>query len=109
MSFFNQAGMAGKKSPLTYRDSGTLEIRSGGGCLSVFGLPFLLAGLFVMQIPLGLIPVEGSPRGPCFSILSSCLAPCSPPSGPVSSSGAAGSSWTAAGVGSFSGGGFSCP
>ena len=67
MSFFNRAGIAGKKSPFIYRDSGTLEIRSGGGCLSVFGLPFLLAGLFVMQIPLGLIPMEGSP-GPLPSV-----------------------------------------
>jgi hypothetical protein len=67
MNFFNRAGIAGKKSPLIYRDSGTLEIRSGGGCLSIFGLPFLLAGLFVMQIPLGLIPMEGSP-GPLPSV-----------------------------------------
>jgi hypothetical protein len=36
----------------------TLEMTSGGGCLSLFGIPFLLAGLFIMQIPLGLIPVE---------------------------------------------------
>jgi len=67
MSFLNRAGIAGKKSPFFYRDSGTLELRSGGVCLSVFGLPFLLAGLFVMQIPLGLIPVEGSP-GPLPSV-----------------------------------------
>ena len=67
MGFINQARMAGKKSPFTYRDAGTLEIRSGGGCLSIFGLPFLLAGLFVMQIPLGLIPMEGSP-GPLPSV-----------------------------------------
>ena len=67
MGVFNQARMAGKKSPFTYRDAGTLEIRSGGGCLSVFGLPFLLAGLFVMQIPLGIIPVEAH-RGPLPSV-----------------------------------------
>jgi hypothetical protein len=67
MSFFNQARMEGKKSLFYYKDSGTLELRSGGGCLSIFGLPFLLAGLFVMQIPLGLIPVEGSP-GPLPSV-----------------------------------------
>jgi hypothetical protein len=40
------------------RGADTLEFTSGGGCLSLFGLPFLLAGLFIMQIPLGLIPVE---------------------------------------------------
>lgn len=58
MSFFNRAGMQGKKSSFHYRDSGILELRSGGGCLSVFGLPFLLAGLFILQVPLGIIPVE---------------------------------------------------
>lgn len=52
------------KSPLIYRDQSIVEIRSGGGCLSLFGLPFLLAGLFVMQIPLGIIPVQGGPSGP---------------------------------------------
>ena len=68
MRVFKRGGIAGSgKRPFFYRDSGTLELRSGGGCLSVFGLPFLLAGLFVMQIPLGLIPVEGSP-GPLPSV-----------------------------------------
>jgi hypothetical protein len=57
MGFFNQARMGGKKTPFHYKDSGTIELRSGGGCLSVFGMPFLLAGLFVLQTPLGIIPV----------------------------------------------------
>ncbi len=56
MSFFRQAA-AGAKHPFFYRDAGTIELRSGGGCLSVFGTPFLLAGLFIMQTPLGIIPV----------------------------------------------------
>jgi hypothetical protein len=67
MGVFNKARMGGKSPPFYYKDSGTLELRSGGGCLSIFGLPFLLAGLFVMQIPLGLIPMEGSP-GPLPSV-----------------------------------------
>jgi len=67
MRFFKQAAAGGGKSPFHYRDAGTIEIRSGGGCLSIFGLPFLLAGLFVMQIPLRLIPMEGSP-GPLPSV-----------------------------------------
>ena len=67
MGFINQARMGGKNPPFYYRDAGTLEFRSGGGCLSIFGLPFLLAGLFVMQIPLGIIPLEGSP-GPLPSV-----------------------------------------
>lgn len=53
--------MGAKKNPFTYKDQATLEIRSGGGCISIFGLPFLLAGLFVMQIPLGIVPLKGSP------------------------------------------------
>jgi hypothetical protein len=68
MSIFQQARMAGKKSPFTYRDEGTLEIRSGGGCISLFGTPFLLAGLFIMQIPLGLIPVQDRPEGPLVAV-----------------------------------------
>jgi|WetSurMetagenome_2_1015567.scaffolds.fasta_scaffold03742_5 hypothetical protein len=72
MGFLKQVRMGGKTPPFYYRDSGTIELRSGGGCLSVFGLPFLLAGLFVMQIPLGLIHVEydrGSPWLPLFVLI----------------------------------------
>jgi len=61
MNFLNQSLMGAKKRPFTYKDQATLEIRSGGGCISIFGLPFLLAGLFVMQIPLETIPMKGSP------------------------------------------------
>jgi hypothetical protein len=60
MNIFNQSTIGAKKSPLIYKDQATLEIHSGGGCISIFGLPFLLAGLFVMQIPLGIIPMKGS-------------------------------------------------
>ena len=59
----------GGKGPLVYRDAGTLETRSGGGCLSLFGIPFLMAGLFIMTIPLGLIPFEERPEGPLFTVL----------------------------------------
>lgn len=58
-----------KESPFIYRDQATLEIRSGGGCLSVFGLPFLLAGLFVLQIPFNLIPVKSSADAPPATFL----------------------------------------
>lgn len=40
-------------------DPEILEARSGGGFLMVFGLPFLLAGLFIMTTPLELFPVSG--------------------------------------------------
>jgi len=39
-------------------DPDILKMKRGSGCLSVSGLPFLLAGLFVLQIPSGFIPVE---------------------------------------------------
>ena len=45
-------------------DPDIFEDKSGGGCLAVFGLPFLLAGLFVMQIPFGFLPFEGEESGP---------------------------------------------
>ena len=48
------------------RDPDVLEMRSGGGCISVFGLPFLLAGLFLLQIPWGLVPVENSDSLPWY-------------------------------------------
>ena len=64
MNIFNRPAIGTKQSPLTYRDQTTLEIRNGGGCIAVFGFPFLLAGLFIMQIPLGMIPVNGSPGVP---------------------------------------------
>ncbi|MBP7146365.1 MAG: hypothetical protein KBD01_02385 [Acidobacteria bacterium] len=34
-----------------------LEVRTGGGCLSIFGLPFLATGLLVLAIAFGLLPV----------------------------------------------------
>ena len=68
MGLFRQAA-GSVKSPFFYKDAGTLELRSGGGCISLFGMPFLLAGLFVLQIPLGLIPVQDRPEGPFVSVL----------------------------------------
>jgi uncharacterized membrane protein len=83
MNIFNQASIGAKKSPFTYKDQATLEINSGGGCISIFGLPFLLAGLFIMQIPLGIVPVKGSPGtlpsifvvlfGAVFAAVGACL------------------------------------
>ncbi len=39
-------------------DADILKIKRGGGCQSAFGLPFLFAGLFILQIPFRSIPVE---------------------------------------------------
>ncbi|HET6488793.1 MAG TPA: hypothetical protein VFG28_03440 [Syntrophales bacterium] len=72
MNYFRQAAARGTKNPFFYRDADTIELRSGGGCLSIFGMPFLIAGLFVMQIPLRIIPVaydQGSPWMPLFLLI----------------------------------------
>ncbi len=37
---------------------GRLQIREGGGCLSVFGLPFFGAGIFMMLAGLGIVPMS---------------------------------------------------
>lgn len=43
-----------KGSSLIRRDPDVLEVKQGGGCLALFGVPFLLAGLFLILSPLGL-------------------------------------------------------
>lgn len=50
------------RAPGAFRQTGirSIEVREGGGCLGLFGLPFLAAGLFVSGIALGLIPVENA-------------------------------------------------
>ena len=45
-------------SVFTARGSDILEQKKGGGRLTFLGLPFFLVGLFVAQIPFGIIPVE---------------------------------------------------
>ena len=42
-----------------------MEMKKGGGCLILFGLPFLLAGLFVMIASLGVLPIKGD-KPPLF-------------------------------------------
>ena len=52
------------------QDPNVLKSRNGGGCVSVFGLPFLGVGLFVMFVlPSGLIPVEGDAPPLAFILL----------------------------------------
>ena len=46
---------------VTTRDPDTLYFKSGGGPLLVLGFPFLCAGLFMLAIPLGLVPLKGTP------------------------------------------------
>ncbi len=50
--------------------SGRLEGRAGGGCLAIFGLPFLLAGLFVaIGGSLGMLESEGGEPAPIYFVL----------------------------------------
>lgn len=37
-----------------------LELREGGGCLSLFGLPFFMAGLFMILIAIRVVPIENA-------------------------------------------------
>src|SRR6185436_7954884 len=36
-----------------------LQFREGGGCLSLFGTPFLLAGVFMLISVAGVVPING--------------------------------------------------
>ena len=43
--------------PFTLITGDRLQIREGGGCMAVFGLPFFAAGVFVALTVLGVVPV----------------------------------------------------
>ena len=40
------------------------ELRSGGGLLMLFGLPFFLAGIFVTALMIGALPIEWENSSP---------------------------------------------
>ena len=44
-----------------------LQVREGGGCLSLFGLPFFLAGIFVALIGIRVIPVSNARDVPAWA------------------------------------------
>jgi len=46
---------------------GQLQIRDGGGCLSLFGLPFFLAGLFVTLIGARIVPMKNAHDVPIWA------------------------------------------
>ncbi|PKN72680.1 MAG: hypothetical protein CVU50_05945 [Candidatus Cloacimonetes bacterium HGW-Cloacimonetes-3] len=51
-----------------------LELKKGGGCLGCFGLPFFLAGLFLLLTGVQLIPVSNAAEIPWWGwILLSCM------------------------------------
>ena len=43
-----------------------LQIQEGGGCLSVFGIPFFAAGVFLFLVVLGIVPVGNADELPIF-------------------------------------------
>lgn len=57
--------------PKSFRKVGLhrVEIREGGGCISLFGLPFLAAGLFMLGIGFGVIAMENASPLPRFAML----------------------------------------
>jgi len=46
-----------------------IEIRKARGCTRIFGIPFFLAGLFIIQIPFGIIPVNIDNEPLIFSLV----------------------------------------
>src|SRR5512147_2279197 len=46
---------------------GVLEVREGGGFISVFGLPFLAAGIFVTLIGTGVLRVQNAAELPWWA------------------------------------------
>ncbi|MDZ4121582.1 MAG: hypothetical protein U1C33_04135, partial [Candidatus Cloacimonadaceae bacterium] len=44
-----------------------LELCRGGGCISIFGIPFFLAGLFTLGIGLRIIPVSNAAELPWWA------------------------------------------
>lgn len=45
--------------PIVRRSDEVIEFREGGGGLSLFGMPFLGAGLFMFAIAFGVVPMDG--------------------------------------------------
>ncbi len=45
-----------------------LQIREGGGCLSLFGLPFFGAGVFLLLVATGLVPMQDTEDLPAWGL-----------------------------------------
>ena len=53
--------------PFTLVTPDRLQIREGGGCISVFGLPFFGAGVFLFLSLLGVVPVSNANDMPALA------------------------------------------
>ncbi|MFP5213986.1 MAG: hypothetical protein ACLGPL_11475 [Acidobacteriota bacterium] len=56
-------------SPFIQKGPDRLQVRGGGGCLSIFGLPFLAAGIFMTLMGLGIVPVRSTGNQPGLWVL----------------------------------------
>jgi hypothetical protein len=45
-----------------------LQVREGGGCLSLFGLPFFGAGVFLLLVATGLVPMQDTEDLPAWGL-----------------------------------------
>ncbi len=54
----------GSSRPIRPVGSNQLRVKEGGGCLSLFGLPFLAAGILGVLAALGIVPVENASELP---------------------------------------------
>lgn len=53
--------------PFRQKDPSQLELREGGGCASLFGLPFFLAGIFLTLGGVGLVPIQNATDQPAWT------------------------------------------
>ena len=51
---------------IRYDTPDRLQIQEGGGCFSVFGLPFFAAGVFLFLVVLGIVPMSNADDQPTF-------------------------------------------
>jgi hypothetical protein len=54
-------------APFKESAAGIVELREGGGFLSVFGVPFFAAGVFVTLLGLGIVPVQNAASLPWWA------------------------------------------
>ena len=68
-------------TPFRLVEPDRLQIREGGGCLSVFGIPFFAAGVFMWLSVIGLIPISNANEmstwtWPLLVLLGMCIHRC---------------------------------
>jgi hypothetical protein len=57
----------GTSDPIRHVAPDQLQVREGGGCLSLFGLPFLAAGIFVTLIGVRIVPLQNAREIPAWA------------------------------------------